>query len=334
MSCQMPSYTLPDVRIHPMPPIDFPPPEIFADAAISEETRAINDAIAKKLAEAPDPWSFTPAEMRERRRKGLWVFPVAPLSPRAQTIEIDGPHGAIPLRIIAPTEPRGVYLHIHGGGWVYGGADEQDPRLERIADRCGLAVVSVDYRLAPEHPYPQGPDDCEAAALWLTREATARFGTDRLMIGGESAGAHLSVVTLTRLRDRHGLRPFVAANLIAGCYDLRLTPSAANWGPERLVLGTVDLRTYVGHFAGGHALTDPDVSPVFADLSGLPRALFTVGTRDPLLDDTLFMASRWAVAGNEAELGVYPGGAHVFIAFAGALAEDCLVRIDAFLRDA
>lgn len=317
-----------------MPPIDFPPPDVFSEASVSAETAAINEAIIRRLAEAPDPWSFTPAQMRERRRKGLWVFPVAPLSPRAQTIEIEGPHGLVPLRIIAPAQPRGVYLHIHGGGWVYGGADEQDPRLERIADRCGLAVVSVDYRLAPESPYPQAPDDCEAAALWLVREAAARFGTDRLTIGGESAGAHLSVVTLLRLRDRHGLRPFRAANLIAGCYDLRLTPSAATWGSQRLVLNTLDLRTYVGHFAAGHRLDDPDLSPLFADLSGLPRALLTVGTRDPLLDDTLFMASRWAAAGNDTELGVYPGGAHVFIAFPGALADACLGRIDSFLKDA
>ena len=96
------------------------------------------------------------------------------------------------MRIIAPENPRGVYLHIHGGGWTWGTADEQDPWLDRLAERCGLAVVSVEYRLAPENPYPAAPDDCEAAALWLIREAESRFGTSRLFIGGESAGAHLS----------------------------------------------------------------------------------------------------------------------------------------------
>lgn len=318
-----------------MPPVAFPPPGIFEESAASAETKAVNAGILRLLEAAPDPWSLTPAEMRERRRKGLWVFPTAPRTPRAETIEIEGPHGPVPLRIIAPERPRGAYLHIHGGGWMYGGADEQDPRLERIADRCGMAVISVDYRLAPEHPYPQGPDDCEAAALWLGREAGTRFGTERLAIGGESAGAHLSVVTLLRLRDRHGLTPFAAANLTAGCYDLRLTPSAANWGAQRLVLNTRDIRSFVENFAGGRAaLDDPDVSPLFADLAGLPRALFTVGTRDPLLDDTLFMAGRWTASGNDAELEVYPGGAHVFIGFPGALAEQCLSRIDAFLQAA
>jgi hypothetical protein len=77
----------------------------------------------------------------------------------------------IPLRIIAPAQPRGVYLHLHGGGWVLGGADMQDPMLERIADNTGQAVVAVEYRLAPEHPYPVGPDDCETAAAWLVERA-------------------------------------------------------------------------------------------------------------------------------------------------------------------
>ena len=76
----------------------------------------------------------------------------------------------IPLRVIAPPQPRGIYLHLHGGGWVLGGADLQDPMLERIADNTGQAVVAVEYRLAPEHPYPAGPDDCEAAAAWLVQK--------------------------------------------------------------------------------------------------------------------------------------------------------------------
>lgn len=318
-----------------MPFSAYPSADAFDEAAISPETREVNAGIVKTLNEAPDQWSFEPALIRARRRQGLGPFPLAPRSARAETVAIEGPHGPIPLRIIAPEVPRGVYLHIHGGGWTIGAADEQDPRLERIVDNCGLAVVSVDYRLAPEHPYPQGPDDCEAAALWLVRTARERFGTDWLAIGGESAGGHLSAVTLLRLRDRHGLTPFRAANLVAGCYDLRLTPSAANWGTEKLVLNTRDMRKFVECFLGGRdLLEDPDVSPIHAEVSGLCPALFTVGTRDPLLDDTLFMAARWAAAGNDAELAVYPGGAHVFMAFACELGRQSLDRIDRFLSRA
>ncbi len=311
------------------------PRDAFDEAAVSAETKAINAAVVKALSAAPDQWSFPPPVIRERRRQGLGPFPLAPRSPRAAVIEIDGPHGAIPLRIIAPEAPRGVYLHVHGGGWVVGAADEQDPRLERLADNCGLAVVSVDYRLAPEHPYPQGPDDCEAAALWLVENAASRFGTEVMAIGGESAGAHLSVVTLMRLRDRHGLSPFRAANLTAGCYDLRMTPSVRNWGSEKLVLNTRDIEMFVRHFVPeGRSLDDPDLSPLLGDLSGLPPALFTIGTRDLLLDDTLFMAPRWQAAGNVAELAVYAGGAHVFIGFPGALADRGLARIESFLERA
>ena len=309
-------------------------PALFSADAISEEIRNQNAAIVSVLDRLPDMWRFEPRVIRERRAQGLGPFPLAPLSPRAEVVTIEGKHGPIQLRIIPPANgtPRGAYLHIHGGGWVLGGADQQDPRLERLADATGLAAVSVEYRLAPEAPYPQGPDDCEAAALWLVREGESRFGSNLFAIGGESAGAHLSAVTLIRLRDRHGLTPFAGANLVCGCFDLGLTPSARTWGTEKLVLTTRDVEMFARHFLlRGGSVEDPDVSPLRAGLEGLPPALFSIGTRDCLLDDSLFMAGRWAAAGNEAELAVYPGGAHVFQTFPSAMAEESLARMDAFL---
>ncbi|MGO4389620.1 alpha/beta hydrolase [Microvirga sp. 2YAF29] len=308
-------------------------PALFDPSAVSDEIHAQNADIVAKLSVLPDPMSVPPALVRERRRQGLGPFPLMSLSPKAKVIEIDGPAGPIPLRIISPENPRGVYLHIHGGGWTWGTADEQDPWLDRLADRCGLAVVSVEYRLAPENLYPAGPDDCEAAALWVIREAESRFGTSRLFIGGESAGAHLSAVTILRLRDRHSLKPFRGANLFAGCYDLDLTPSVRHWGPERLILNTADVQAFANNFVGHvEDRTNPDISPLFADLKGLPPTLFSVGTKDMLLDDTLFMASRYAAAGNRTELAVWPGGCHVFIRFDSALSEQALSRIDAFVE--
>ena len=305
-------------------------PALFDEAAVDAQTRALDAEIVAKMKALPDPWSFPVALVRERRRQGLGPFPPMPCSERARSLTIPGPAGPIALRVIAPERPHGVYLHIHGGGWTWGAPDEQDPWLERLAEGCGLACVSVRYRLAPENPYPAAPDDCEAAALWLVREGTALFGTDRFVIGGESAGAHLCATTLLRLRDRHGLTPFRAANLFAGCFDLALTPSAANWGEERLVLNSRDIRMFADNYCGGADRRDPDVSPLHADLRGLPPALFSIGTRDPLLDDSLFMAARWCAAGNPAELAVWPGGAHVFIRFDGELSMRALARIDAF----
>ncbi len=308
-------------------------PALFDPSAISDEIRAQNADIVAKLSNLGALWTMPPEVVRENRRKGIGPFPLMPQSPRAKTIEIDGPGGPIPLRIIAPDNPRGVYFHIHGGGWTWGTADEQDPWLDRLADRCGLAVVSVEYRLAPEHPFPAAPDDCEAAALWLLREAESRFGTSRLFIGGESAGAHLSALTLLRLRDKHGLRPFRGANLFAGCYDISMTPSVANWGDEPLILNTPGVRVFAQNFCGPDLdRRDPAVSPLYADLGGLPPALFSVGTRDLLLDDTLFMASRWVAAGNKADLAVWPGGCHVFIRFDSAMSEQALSRIDGFIE--
>ncbi len=307
-------------------------PARLGPAALSNEIRAQNAEIVSKLSALPDAWLFPPALVRERRRQGLGPFPDMPRSPRAETLTIEGRGGAIPLRVIAPENPRGVYFHIHGGGWTYGAADEQDPWLDRIADSCGLACVSVEYRLAPEHPYPAAPDDCEAAALWLVREARARFGTERLFIGGESAGAHLSLVTLVRLRGRHGLRAFAGANLFAGCYDVSMTPSAARFGDEKLILTTRDIRLFADNFCGpGVDRRHPDISPLYADLSAMPPALFTIGTLDPLLDDSLFMHARWLAAGNQAELAVYPGGVHAFNAFPIALARRANDRIHAFI---
>ncbi|MBL0405711.1 alpha/beta hydrolase [Microvirga aerilata] len=309
-------------------------PALFDPSAISDEIRAQNAEIVAKLSNLGALWTMPPEVVRENRRKGLGPFPLMPKSPRATTIAIDGPGGPIPLRIIAPENPRGVYFHIHGGGWTWGTADEQDPWLDRLAERCGLAVVSVEYRLAPEHPFPAGPDDCEAAALWLLREAESRFGTSRLFIGGESAGAHLSALTLLRLRDKHGLKPFRGANLFAGCYDVSMTPSVANWGDEPLILNTPGVKVFADNFCEPDLdRRDPAVSPLYADLKGLPPALFSVGTRDLLLDDTLFMASRWVAAGNKADLAVWPGGCHVFIRFDSALTEQALSRIDGFIEE-
>jgi acetyl esterase len=309
-------------------------PALFRPEAVSAETRAVNEAMVKLMTPLPDWWVVGAAAMRAARRRGEGPFPAPVVSPRGVTRTIPGPGGTdIPLRIITPDNPRGVYLHLHGGGWVLGGADMQDPMLERMADATGLAMVSVEYRLAPEHPYPAGPDDCEAAACWLAAHAKAEFGADALTIGGESAGGHLAAVVLARLRDRHGYTGFRGANLVYGAYDLTMTPSQQQFGDTRLVLRTIDIVQFTNAFVP--AVPDrrhPDISPLYADLRGLCPALFTVGTQDALLDDSLFMHGRWAAAGNDAELAIYPGGSHGFTLFPNKLAQQAEERMAEFLR--
>src|SRR5688500_15775090 len=305
-------------------------PAVFDPSAVPAETRAVNDEIVRRL--NAEPAGLTIPEIRARRIAGIGAFPAAPKSPRAETMTIAGPSGPMELRIITAKNPRGLYLHIHGGGWSIGAPDQNDPLLERIADVAGLTCVSVKYRLSPEDPYPAAPDDCEAAALWSAREGTKRFGVSKLAIGGESAGGHLSAVTLLRLRDRHKLSPFSVALLNYGCFDLGMTPSARNWGEEKLVLNTPAIVAFRKSFLPpGTDMSNPDVSPLYADLRGMPAAIFSVGTRDALLDDSLFMAPRWLAAGNAAELAIHSGACHGFLSLPSSHRNDAVARMSTFV---
>jgi acetyl esterase len=289
-----------------------------------EESAKRNASVEELLASSPSVHTVDVGTTRRARARGTsWAGPIVH-SDRAMTRSIPGPGGPIQLRVVVPERVEGVYLHFHGGGWTLGAADQQDVLLTAVADTLSVAAVSVEYRLAPEHPFPAGPDDCEAAALWLVEHAEEEFGSRRLLIGGESAGAHLSALTLLRLRDRHGiLGAFTGANLVFGAYDLSITPSARLWGERNLVLSTPIVEWFADMFVPGttgEERRSPEVSPLYADLRNMPPALFTVGMLDPLLDDSLFMAARWQAAGNEATLCIYPESIHGFIAFPTAIA--------------
>ncbi|WP_431677875.1 alpha/beta hydrolase [Kitasatospora sp. KL5] len=300
------------------------------------ETLAFNEqfeaAAASRPARGQAPNAAVLALLR-RNRLGGDAPPVRLVHGKDRVVE-----GGVRVRVFAPGHVTGVYLHIHGGGWAFGSADGQDERLWRIAEQARLAVVSVDYRLAPEHPFPAGPDDCEAAARWLVDHAASEFGTERLLIGGESAGAHLGVVTLLRLRDRHGLTGvFRAANLLFGPYDLSMTPSQRSFGPRRLLSNTDTLRGSYELFTPGtgeERRRSPEISPLFADLTGLPPARIVVGTEDPLLDDSLFLAARWRAAGAHVHLGVVAGAMHGFTLFPLTVTERELRREREFLASA
>ncbi|HEV8296269.1 MAG TPA: alpha/beta hydrolase [Acidimicrobiales bacterium] len=225
---------------------------------------------------------------------------------------IPGPTGPLPVRVLTPDRVDGVYLHLHGGGMTVGSARSMDHRNWPLAQACNVAVISVDYRLAPEHPYPAGPDDCAAAARWLLEHCVAEFGTDNLVIGGESAGAYLALLTLIRLRDhRATVPPFRGADLCYGSYDMGGTPSRVQLaGKVPYATGTDANRD---HYLPGRTLEqlrDPALSPLWADLHDLPPTLLTIGTADWLLDDNLFLAARLASAGNDVRLAVYPEGPH------------------------
>lgn len=309
-------------------------PEWFSHERIDQETADFNQWLAATMREAPRIVDYPPEVVRASRELGEGPFGPVYRSESAVAREIPGPTGPIGLRVFTPENPVGVYLHLHGGGWTLGAAHHKDLAHEKMSAEIGVAVVSVDYRLAPENPYPAGPDDCEAAASWLANNAASEFGTARLTIGGESAGANLAAVTLVRMRDRHHYSGFSGANLVYGAYDVSGTPSQRNWGSENLILDTPTLDWFADHYVPVEMRTEPDVSPLYAELHDMPPALFTIGTLDPLLDDSVFMAARWMAAGNEAELAVYPGGVHAFDAFPIELARRARQRMHEFIVDA
>jgi acetyl esterase len=309
------------------------------DEAAIAESKVFTEELVRLLADEPPIYALSPEDSRRARREGRSILPPPLFLPQARDLSIPARSGELRVRVLAPEEEAtGVYLHLHGGGWVVGCCDEQDDRLWALVEATGLCAVSVDYRLAPEHPYPAAPDDCEDAVLWLLDRGLAELGApDRLTIGGESAGAHLSVLTLLRLRDRHGVTgAFRAANLVYGAFDLSMTPSARSWGDRPGFLTTEEMRWFGMSFIGDRNetdLRDPNLSPLYADLRDLPPALFTVGEKDPLLDDSLFMAARWQAAGNEAELRIWPESTHGFTAFPIAIARAANANVHEFLRE-
>lgn len=295
------------------------------------QTLAFNQQIEGMMGAGPAWETMSAPELREYLLTSPLAAPPVEIEAASDRM-IPGPAGDMPIRVIVPEGPiNGVYLHVHGGGWVIGSHDGQDEKLWNRAQKLGVAVVSVGYRMAPEDRYPAAQDDCEAAAAWLAKNAQAEFGSDRLIIGGESAGAHLAVMTLLRMRDNHSYTDFRGAALAYGVYDLRMSPSSRAFGNAPLIINTPVMEWFINHYVDPDQVDDPDVTPLFADLSDMPPAQFYVGTNDPLMDDSLFMSRRWEAAGNETELHVYPGGLHAFDGFPLPIGIEAVARSDSFL---
>lgn len=226
----------------------------------------------------------------------------------------------MPLR----EQATGVVLEIHGGGFYMGSAARSDIRNRQLADAQGVAIVSVDYRLAPEQPWPAAPDDCETAALWLVEHVADRFGTTKLGIMGFSAGATLAMGTLLRLRDR-GIRAIDTAVLQFGTYDLSAQTPAG-----RLIGDEYFLEAYAGDAADR---SHPDLSPIYADLEGLPPVLMMVGEADILLQDNLAMTACLSAAGVDVDLRVYPDAPHGFTGHPTPMALAALEDIESWFKE-
>ncbi|MCW0483975.1 alpha/beta hydrolase [Gaoshiqia sediminis] len=230
--------------------------------------------------------------------------------------EIDGPYGTIGLRIFQPEMVDAVYLHIHGGGNLWGSSCSDDSINDVLARTCQVAVVSIEYHLAPEYPYPAQIEECSIAAKWLLENSKQLFGTEKILIGGGSAGAQNAAATMLYVRDTlNAASKVLGLCLHYGIYDLSKTPShrlATNDTPglNKLFLEEI-MRVAYGQFSLAR-LQSPGFSPLYADLEGLPPTFFLCGTADAFIDDTNFMESRWRMAGNETYLALFPECAHGF----------------------
>ncbi|MDQ0741340.1 alpha/beta hydrolase [Pseudomonas sp. W4I3] len=232
--------------------------------------------------------------------------------------------GSVPVRIMRPAgAPKGVVLDIHGGGWVIGNAQMNDDLNLGMVRACDVAVVSVDYRLAVSTPVEGLLEDCLAAARWLLEDC-AEFADLPVIVVGESAGGHLAAATLLALKQWPQLLKRVSgAVLYYGVYDLTGTPSVRTAGPQTLLLDGPGMVTALRLLTPG--ITDeerrqPPLSPLYGDFSGMPPALMFVGELDPLRDDTLLIAERWA----DVEAHLLPETAHGFIHFPVAMADRVL----------
>ncbi|MBY0510921.1 MAG: alpha/beta hydrolase [Rhodospirillaceae bacterium] len=223
------------------------------------------------------------------------------------------------VQIIRPRGPvSGVHIDIHGGGWSTGRAYMDGELNAAIAKTAGVVVVSIDYRLIPNVPLSEIFNDCETAARWVLDEGLNAFGVDRVTIGGESAGAHLAAVTLLRLRGKPYFENIIGALLLHGCYDMSGTPSMHTAPRDTLLLHAPSMDKLMGIVCNGisaEARRDPALSPLYADLTGLPPALFIVGTADPLIDDTRLMFEKWSAQSGGAELEIVAEAPHGFNRF-------------------
>jgi acetyl esterase/lipase len=229
----------------------------------------------------------------------------------------------------APGPVNGLYLEIHGGGWTIGRAFTNGKENVAIA-KSGVVVVAVDYRLAPTVPFATVLDDCETAARWALESGLKEFGVDGMVIGGDSAGGHLAAITALRLRGSPHFEKLKGAMLLYGCFDLGGTDMVRNAGKDTLLLHGPTLMKVMDTVTRGmsvEARRAPDISPFYADLHGMPPAIFIVGTGDPLLDDSKMMHAKWSQT-TSAELVVVPEAAHGFNHFESRAGD----KVNAYIR--
>jgi acetyl esterase len=303
-------------------------------------------SLLKKIAELSPPsvTEYGPDGAREMmRRSARMDLPEAELAVR-RDLTMPGPDGSpIPLRLYDPRESRAVspvLLYFHGGGFVIGDLDSHASLCSCIARELDLPVVAVDYRLAPEHPWPAGPDDCEAAARWVASSPVELgFEVSGLVLAGDSAGGALTGITAMALRDEPGPAPVICQWLIYPTVDLgRGSYRSLREFARGYFLETREIVWFNGLYA-------PDTeswraSPIKGNAEGLPPAIIHTAALDPLRDQGRAYAAKLADAGVQTLLLEAEGMVHNFAIMRAALPsvtkdlETALAGVRLFLRQA
>ena len=247
-----------------------------------------------------------------------------------------GDLGGIPVIFIdiADVEPRGTIFHIHGGGFALGSAGGSVGLASSLARKTGMRAVSVDYRLAPEHPYPAALQDVTAAYRALVEQAGSSAGP--IVVSGESAGGNLAIELLIAHKAEGLTMMPAAALLLSPMTDLTVTGNSyAGKAHADPAISAQAIRTRAADYLAGTDPADPLVSPIFADLSGLPPLLIQAGSHEVLLDDATRLAVKAAADDVAVILDITPGVPHVFQAFAALLDEGdaALNRAARFIQD-
>ena len=289
---------------------------------IDPEIQPILEAMRLRIANAP-PFSTAPPAQMRARASGLfasWNEDPPPLAV-VRDLTIPGPAGDLLARLydpIGPGDEAMLLLYLHGGGWVIGDLELEDRAIRLLAQASGARIVSLNYRLAPEHPFPAAIDDTASAFLWLATHA-GEFGgrADRIAIGGASAGANLALASTLRLRDEGRPIPSFMV-LFYGVFGVdQKTASHLQFARPELVAPAME--SFFQMYAGDEtARQNPLVAPLLADLSGLPPAFVNAAELDTLRDDSRTLAARLAAVGVPVEFKEYPGVPHGFTQYTRA----------------
>ena len=282
---------------------------------VTAEVKTILDLLASF--EGPPIDEATPDELRANYMAMSMAATKADLASVEDRVA-PGPAGDIPVRVYVPVGaeagPRPVLVYFHGGGWVIGSIETHDAAVRSLAARSGVTVVSVDYRLAPEHPFPAPLDDCVAAVEWVVASASElSIDPGRLAVGGDSAGGNLAAVVATRLRDTAAAPRFQL--LVYPVTDGTLSHESIEDNADGYFLTKDMMAWFWQHYVGSGSRTDPACSPLHAptsSLEGVCPALVITAEFDPLRDEGEAYAAHLSAAGVPVTTTRYDGVIHGF----------------------